>query len=96
MFIVFQGSRIPITRRISVGREGNNAIELDDALVSRHHAVIQKVKDAFFIEDLFSTNGTFVNGQAVPPGKYVRLHAGDFVRIGRSVLSLRQLGIKVA
>jgi len=93
MFIVFQGKSIPITSRITVGRDADNSIELDDALVSRHHAVIQKVKDEFFVEDLDSTNGTFVNSQPVPPGKYVRLHPSDIITIGRAQLSVQQIGL---
>jgi hypothetical protein len=93
MYIVFQGKKIPLTSRITVGRDADNAIELDDALASRHHAVIQKVKEDFFIEDLNSTNGTFVNGQPVPPGKYVRLHKLDVIVIGRTELSLGQFGM---
>ena len=94
LFIVFQGKKIPITSRITVGRDADNTIELDDPLASRHHAVIQKVKDEFFVEDLNSTNGTFVNLQPVLPGKYVRLHPSDTIRIGRTELSLRQFGSK--
>ena len=91
MFIVFQGRRIPITKRITVGRDADNSIALDDALASRWHAVIQKVKDDFFIEDLNSTNGTFVNNHPIPPGKYARLRQSDIVLIGRTELSLQQL-----
>ncbi|HUI71495.1 MAG TPA: FHA domain-containing protein [Spirochaetia bacterium] len=93
MYIVFQGKRVPITSRITVGRDADNTIELEDSLASRHHAVIQKVKDAFFVEDLNSTNGTFVNGQPVPPGKYARLHRADVILIGRTQLSLEQFGV---
>jgi len=93
MYIVFQGKRIPITSRITVGRDADNTIELKDALASRHHAVIQKVKDDFFVEDLNSTNGTFVNAHPVPPGKYVRLHKADVILIGRTQLSLEQFGV---
>ena len=93
MFIVFQGRKIPITSRITVGRDADNTIVLEDVLVSRHHAVIQKVKDDFFVEDLDSTNGTFVNAQPVFPGKYVRLHQADIILIGRTELSLRQFGV---
>ncbi len=93
MFIVFKGRQIPIISRITVGRDPDNAIELDDPLASRHHAVVQKVKDEFFIEDLDSTNGTFVNGHPVPPGKYLRLHRLDVILIGRTELSLQQFGV---
>jgi pSer/pThr/pTyr-binding forkhead associated (FHA) protein len=94
MFIVFQGKSIPIVSRITVGRDADNSIELEDVMASRHHAVIQKVKDEFFVEDLHSTNGTFVNAQLVPPGKYVRLHQADIILIGHTELSLQQFGIQ--
>ena len=91
MFIVFQGRKIPIISRITVGRDQSNAIVLEDPLASRFHAVIQKVKDEYFIEDLGSTNGTFVNTEPVPRGKYVRLRHVDTILIGRTVLSLQNL-----
>ncbi len=94
MFIVFQGGRVPIAKKITIGRDQENSISLDDVLVSRKHAVIQKIKDEFFIEDLGSTNGTFLNGEAVPAGKYMRLAPQDKIRIGRTELSLQHLNLK--
>jgi pSer/pThr/pTyr-binding forkhead associated (FHA) protein len=91
MFVVFHGRRIPLTSRITVGRDESNTIVLKDVLASRYHAVIQKVKDDYFIEDLNSTNGTFVNTETVPPGKYVRLRLADTILIGRTELSLQNL-----
>jgi pSer/pThr/pTyr-binding forkhead associated (FHA) protein len=91
MFVVFQGDRIPIVSRIYVGRDSNNQIALDDVMVSRRHAVIQKVKDDYFVEDLGSTNGTFLNGERVPVGKYMRLNQKDVLLIGRTKLSLSNL-----
>ena len=91
MYIVFQGRSIPITSRITLGRDADNSIELQDPLASRHHAVIQKVKDDYFIEDLDSTNGTLVNAVPVPAGKYVRLRPADIIVIGRTELSLQHL-----
>jgi pSer/pThr/pTyr-binding forkhead associated (FHA) protein len=74
-----------------VGRDEDNTIVLDDPLASRHHAVIQKLKNEYFIEDLDSTNATFVNSKRVPLGKYLRLHPDDTILIGRTELSLRHL-----
>jgi pSer/pThr/pTyr-binding forkhead associated (FHA) protein len=91
MFLVFQGRSIPITSRITVGRDEDNSIVLDDPLASRHHAVIQKLKNEYFIEDLDSTNATFVNSKRVPLGKYVRLHPQDIILIGRTELTLKDL-----
>jgi len=87
-YIVFQGRQIPLVGRITLGRSKANDIVLDDKLVSRQHAVIQKIKDEYFLEDLGSTNGTLVNGQRVPPRRYVRLNLSDTMLIGRTELSL--------
>jgi len=88
MFIVFQGRRIPIASRITIGRDPANSITLEDMLASRFHAVVQKVRNEYFVEDLDSTNGTYVNGERIPAKKYVRLAPSDTVLIGRSELSL--------
>ena len=91
MVLVFQGRTIPISSRITVGRDEDNSIVLDDPLASRHHAVIQKLKNEYFIEDLDSTNATFVNNKRVPMGKYLRLRPDDTILIGRTELSLKHL-----
>ncbi len=85
----YGGRNIPIVGVITIGREKDNSIQVDDAMASRHHAAVQKIRDDYFVRDLESTNGTFVNGVAVPDGKYVRLQAGDVVKIGRTELCLQ-------
>jgi pSer/pThr/pTyr-binding forkhead associated (FHA) protein len=87
-YITFQGNHIPIARRLTIGRDSKNSITLDDKLVSRNHAIIQKIRSDYFIQDLGSTNGTFVNGKPIPPGKYVRLNPADTILIGRTELSV--------
>ncbi len=82
------GTVIPLVLQISIGRDPDNTIVLDDSLVSRQHARIQKIKDAFFIIDLASSNGTFVNGTRVPDGKYVRLGKKDIIVLGRTELQV--------
>lgn len=88
-YIVFQGNKVPIARRLTIGRDANSSITLEDKLVSREHAVIQKIKDDFYIQDLHSTNGTYVNGKRIPPGDYIRLRLSDAILIGRTELSVR-------
>jgi len=88
-YIVFQGNKVPIARRLTIGRDAKSSITLEDKLVSREHAVIQKIKDDFFIQDLHSTNGTYVNGKRIPPGDYIRLRLSDAILIGRTELSVR-------
>ena len=87
-FLMCGGKKISLVEKITIGRDRDNDIPLNDALVSRHHAVIQKIKDAYFIQDLGSTNGTFVNGKRVPDGKYIRLERTDKIKIGKNELSL--------
>lgn len=87
-YIVFQGNKVPIVRRLTIGRDAKSSITLEDKLVSREHAVIQKIKDDFFIQDLHSTNGTYVNGMKIPPGDYIRLSLSDTILIGRTELSV--------
>ena len=55
-------------------------IELDDA-ISRHHAEIRRHGD-FYLVDLNSTNGTRLNGEALPPLEERRLAQGDRIQLG--------------
>lgn len=87
--IVFRGQHIPIVGKLVIGRDPSCDIVLDGKLVSKRHALIQKIKDDFYITDTKSTNGTFVNDDLVPEGKYVKLEAGDKIKIGKTTLRLR-------
>ena len=81
-YLMFNKKKIQLVAKISIGRESDNDIVVDNKLASRHHAIIQKIKDAYFLKDENSTNGTFLNGQKIPEGKYGRLSSGDKVTIG--------------
>ena len=50
---------------VSIGRTPDNSVSLDNKGVSSHHAIITQKENTYFIEDINSTNGTFVNGQRV-------------------------------
>jgi len=70
---------------ITVGRETNNDVVIPDSFVGRHH--LQLIKDeagAYFVRDLDSTNGTFVNGQRIQ-GE-VAVDEQDVIRIGNTTL----------
>jgi pSer/pThr/pTyr-binding forkhead associated (FHA) protein len=91
-YIRFAGNNVPAAGKITIGRARTNAICLDDDnMVSREHAVIQKLKYAYFIKDLNSTNGTWVNDQQVPRDKYMRIRNQDIIRIGRTELMFRDI-----
>ena len=85
-YLVFNKKRIQLVAKITIGRETDNNIVIDSKLASRHHCVIQKIRDAYFLKDENSTNGTFLNGRRIPSDKYVRLNPGDKLTIGSSKL----------
>jgi len=87
--LVFGEHHIRLVGKLTIGRHSSCHIQIDNTLVSRKHAMIQKIKDDFFITDLNSTNGTFVNGQRVPAKKYIKLEPGDSVQIGKTILVLQ-------
>jgi pSer/pThr/pTyr-binding forkhead associated (FHA) protein len=68
---------------ISIGRNPQNDIQIDNMAVSNFHAAVKKVMNAYFIEDLKSTNGTFVNEKKID--KYELLD-GDEIIIGKHSL----------
>ena len=81
----YQGGEFPIVpeKQIIVGRSSDLDMVLVEDMVSRKHAKIACSADALVIEDLGSTNGTFVNGEKV---KRARLKEGDRVLIGTSIV----------
>ena len=66
--------------KIAIGRSPECEIFLDDVTVSRRHAVVARRDDGFYINDLGSLNGTYVNRRRVESAK---LSDGDDVQIGK-------------
>jgi hypothetical protein len=70
---------------ISIGRGGPNEVRLDgDDFASAQHARVEPRRDGVWIEDVGSTNGTFVNGVRLASAR--KLAAGDLVRVGETDL----------
>ena len=86
-YLMVEGKKISLVSKISLGRDKTNSVVIGDNMVSQFHALIQKIKKDYFIKDLDSTNGTFVNNGKVPTGKYIKLQVDDVIRIGRTELS---------
>ncbi len=79
---------------ITLGRDITNDIVINDPEVSRHHMRMTRGPGGFTIEDLGSTNGTFVNGQRVTGARPLR--AGDMIGLGETVtLGYESLGAAV-
>ncbi len=71
---------------IRIGRKPDNDLVLEDPAASSRHARITKVQAVYFVEDLNSTNGTFVNGKKVDRHQ---LRDADVIEIGRHRLIFR-------
>ena len=79
------GSTVEVAAPTRLGRGGENPVRLDgDDFVSSRHAVLEPRPDGIWVEDLGSTNGTFVNGARVTTARL--LQPGDVVRIGQTDL----------
>jgi pSer/pThr/pTyr-binding forkhead associated (FHA) protein len=89
MYLYHGSTRIPILDQLTIGRAKDNVIVVDDGLASRYHALVHKIKEAYFIKDLDSTNGVYVNGKKIPEDKYLKLSQGDIIKIGRTELTFR-------
>ena len=68
------------TDEVLIGRSSDTDIKLVDVYVSRHHAKILKGKQGYWIQDLKSTHGTFVNDRRI---ERQTLQEGDQIRLGR-------------
>ena len=68
-------------RRTTIGRTADNDIRIDAEFISRHHAVVLLYGSKTVIEDLNSTNGTYVNAERVSRRT---LKEGDIVTLGKS------------
>jgi hypothetical protein len=69
--------------RYTIGRLPDNDIRIDNAAVSGHHALVINILNDSFLEDLNSTNGTYVNGKII---KKHALQHGDVITVGHHAL----------
>lgn len=80
------GEAIALFDGLRIGRSDDNDVAIADGRVSRHHARIVAAGSGFAIEDLDSSNGTFVDGT---PVTHARLHPGASIVVGETVLEIR-------
>jgi hypothetical protein len=82
------GATFALDAITSLGRDVNNSIVLDDEFASASHAVLTYRGRAWYVEDVGSTNGTFVNGSQVDGLAPVAF--GDEIQIGQARLRLER------
>ena len=79
------GRRVELGVEMAIGRQDGDLV-LEDPEVSRRHAVLRRSGESVVVEDLDSTNGTFVNGERIRGP--ISVSAGDQVRVGRTTLEI--------
>ena len=91
VFMISQGSQAGISASLAdgvimIGRSADCQLILDDDYVSTRHARVVTTPNGIYVEDLGSTNGTYVNGQRITAPTTITLI--DSVRIGKTVMRL--------
>ena len=71
----------------TIGRDPANDIAIDDEEISARHARVVRREGGLWVEDLGSTNGTFVNGERVVGLE--RIRSNDLIKMGQSLLQLQ-------
>ena len=83
-----QGLRIPLSGNlVSIGRSDDNTLILDEEFVSDHHARLRVRDDSWWLEDLSSTNGTWVKGERLTLARPLKV--GWLFGIGDVVIEVR-------
>jgi Na+-transporting methylmalonyl-CoA/oxaloacetate decarboxylase gamma subunit len=73
---------------VVIGRAAECAVSVDDEFASNLHAKIYRSEGRYYVEDLGSTNGTYVNGRRI--NYPTELRGGDRVKIGRTEMEFRR------
>ncbi len=82
------GESFPLAgERLTIGRRPDSDVFLDDVTVSRDHALLVARQDAYFLDDLGSLNGTYVNRHRIESH---RLEDGDELQVGKYKLTFLQ------
>ncbi len=84
------GRRYEVYGELTIGRDSTCSIVIDAANVSRRHAVVLQLDEQFLVQDLGSTNGTFVNGEEIHGTR--PLANGDLINLGGTIFKFLEGG----
>lgn len=82
------GARYNLSEHVVIGRAPGSNIMLEDTYASQQHTRIYGDNGSFYVEDLGSTNGTYVNGRKI--SYPLELRSGDRIKIGKTVFEFRE------
>ena len=85
----YRGRVFQLVMKTTIGRKEGNII-VRDPQMSRRHARVSREKDQFFVEDLNTINGTFINGTAITEKTMIR--QDDVILIGETKFEFKYLG----
>lgn len=83
-----EGLTVPLGEGFTIGRAADCRLQLDDDYVSTRHAQVVRTETGFAVEDLGSTNGTYVNNERITSS--TPFTAADTLRIGRTLMVLEK------
>ena len=86
---VIRETAVTLGQPCTIGRLPDNTIVIDNSAVSSHHVRVQREGPQFVVEDLGSTNGTFVNGEKITKKP---LRHGDTILVGKHKLFFDRMG----
>jgi len=82
------GRRIPVEGAASIGRDSDNQVVVRDSTVSGRHCAVYFRDGRWWVEDLGSTNGTWLNDREVHAPEPVK--PGDLLQVGRAAFHLQE------
>ncbi len=83
-----RGKSFSLDDDLTIGRAEKNKLVLNDSYVSQFHARISPRGESYVVEDMGSTNGTYLNKRRLTAP--AELQRGDRVKIGKTVLEMRK------
>jgi pSer/pThr/pTyr-binding forkhead associated (FHA) protein len=97
VFIKYEGESVELSPgETLIGRDLSCRLRFNDPSISRRHLRVLLAGDLIRIEDLCSSNGSFINGRAIPQHQPQEVVDGDIVKIGSCTLTVQVVGDDVA
>lgn len=85
----FRDRTIDLTKTIRIGRDKKNDVVIsDDPLVSRRHAILERIEGEYWLKDLGSTNQTYLNRTPLAPQESVKVKFGDIITVGHTQIQV--------